>query len=270
MDAIQYAILGLIQGLTEFLPVSSTGHLIVARELFGFATDHGLAVDAVLQLATAFAVLVYFFEDILNLAYTALYKLTGRNVPAEEGKLFWAIVIGTIPAVLFGLLLESTMETAFRSAHLVAWALIAGSVVFVAAEYFSKRFEEYQSLDRIGVGQGIVIGLFQCLALVPGMSRSGMTISGGLFLGLSRSDAARFGFLLSVPILFGTGLKKLYDLGADGFLVSSGEGLIVGSVVAFISGLVAIHILMVLVRKTPLTVFAAYRVALAFAILFYI
>ena len=175
-----------------------------------------------------------------------------------------AVYTGILP------ILKNEAETAFRSAHLVAWALIAGSVVFVAAEYFSKKLESYQTLDRMSVGQGIVIGLFQCLALVPGMSRSGMTISGGLFLGFTRSDAARFGFLLSVPILFGTGLKKLYDLGADGFLVSSGEGLVIGSVVAFISGLLAIHILMVLVRKTPLTVFAAYRVALALAILVYI
>jgi undecaprenyl-diphosphatase len=250
-DFFSFSILGLVQGLTEFLPVSSTGHLILVRAFFGISTDYGLAVDAVLQLATALAVIVYFWKDIF-----ALVRLS-------EKKLLLALIAGTIPAVILGLLLEHTMETVFRSATLVAYALLVGSAVMLAAELVSKKI----STSDLTPWKGFVIGLFQSLALVPGMSRSGMTISGGLFLGLSREAAARFGFLLSVPIILGSGAKKLLDLGASGVLSSLGPELLVGGVVAFVSGFAAIHVLLLIVRKYPLYVFIVYRVALAALIL---
>lgn len=244
-------VLGIVQGLTEFLPVSSTGHLILARDLFGFSSEYGLAIDAVLQLATLGAVLVYFWRDILNLFLPAY-----RNVAI-------AIVVGTVPAVIIGLFLEDTMATLFRSTELVAYALLAGSVVMLAAEYLSKLRPE----QVVGWRQGLVIGLFQALALIPGMSRSGMTISGGMCMGLTRSEAARFGFLLSIPILLGSGLKKLIDLQSEGVLTALSVPLLGGMVAAFVSGLVAIYVLLAIVRKTPLTVFVVYRVLLAVCIL---
>jgi undecaprenyl-diphosphatase len=260
-----YSILGLVEGVTEFIPVSSSGHLILAREWLNLVTENALAVDAVLQLATVLALIVYFWRDILNLAYTALYIVTGRAVPAQEKNLLIAIIVGTIPAVIFGLLLEKTMETLFRSPILVAYALIAGSLVMLAAEYFTRITN-----GAVGWYRGLVVGLFQCLALVPGMSRSAMTISGGMFVGLSRSDAARFGFILSIPILVGSGLKKLYDLDTSGQIVTLGGPLIAGSILAFISGLIAVHFLMVLVRRTPLTVFVIYRIIVAALILIFV
>lgn len=248
-DVWAFSILGLVQGLTEFLPVSSTGHLILVREVFGFSTDHGLAIDAVLQIATALAVVVYFFKDILKLERTTII----------------ALAAGTVPAVIVGLFLESTMDTLFRSATLVAYALLAGSAVMLVAEVVARRVPRSEGSAW---WKGVVIGLFQCLALVPGMSRSGMTISGGLFMGLTREGAARFGFLLSVPIILGSGLKKLLELGFDGTLNAVGPDLLVGTAIAFASGLLAIHVLLLFVRKQPLYVFIVYRLLLAAIILY--
>lgn len=263
-ESISLALLGLVEGVTEFLPVSSTGHLILVRDWIGRATPDGLAVDAVLQLATVLALIVYFWRDILSLVYTFLYTVTGRPVSSEERGLLVAIVVGTVPAIIFGLLLESYMDTVFRSATLVAYALLAGSAIMLAAEYYGRRM----SIGAVpGWRQGLVVGLFQCIALIPGMSRSGMTIAGGMFWGLSRSDAARFGFLLSIPILVGSGLKKLYDLQVAGVVDAMGPSLLVGSAVAFVSGLLAVHLLLLIVRNTPLTVFVVYRVLLAVLIL---
>ena len=167
------------------------------------------------------------------------------------------------------------MGTVFRDAHLVAYALIAGSVIMLAAEYAyarSKLTTSYVVNFERGptAGKGFVIGLFQSLALIPGMSRSGMTISGGLFLGLSRESAARFGFLLAVPIIAGSGLKKLYDLFQGGELVTLGTPLLWGSTVAFLSGLLAIHLLLLFVLKQPLYAFIVYRFLLAGVILFFL
>jgi len=268
MDFSQFALLGLVQGLTEFLPVSSTGHLILVRSFFGFNPDDGLAVDAVLQLATMLAVVAYFWADLMKLAMSALKFVSGRSVEAGEGRLLSALVVGTIPAVLLGFFLERTMETAFRSTTLVAWTLIAGGVLMAVAEFASRRVKPGAPISDVGIGKGFIVGLFQALALVPGMSRSGMTIAGGLFLGLSRDAAARFGFLLSVPILAGSGLKKLLDLETAGTLSSIGPELLLGCLVAFVSGLAAIHALLLFVRTQPLYPFVIYRFALAAVILF--
>ncbi len=269
-DWLIFSVLGLVQGITEFLPISSSGHLIIARELFSASTTNGLAVDAVLQFGTILAVVVYFFKDLLQLASTALKKVTGRAVKEEDSKLLIALIVGTIPALVLGLFLEKTMDTIFRNTHLVAYALIAGSFVFLIAEYISKRKGLSLGMQAVGFSQALFIGIFQSFALIPGMSRSGMTISGGLFLGLSREAAARFGFLLSVPIIAGAGLKKLLELSTAGELISIGAPLLLGSAVAFVSGLAAIHLLLKFLRTHPLYVFAVYRVLIAVAILLFL
>ncbi|MES2014509.1 MAG: undecaprenyl-diphosphatase UppP [Patescibacteria group bacterium] len=269
-DWILFSILGLVEGITEFLPISSSGHLIVVRELFGATGGNSLAVDAVLQFGTILAVVVYFFKDLLNLAYTALYRITGRPVRKEDERLLVAMIIGTIPAFIFGLLLEHAMDTIFRNTHLVAYALIAGSAIFILADVVSKKKNSALGVESVGVWKALSIGFFQALALVPGMSRSGMTISGGLFLGLSREAAARFGFLLSVPIIAGAGLKKVLELSGTGAFGAIGAPLIWGSVIAFVSGLLAIHALLKFLRSHPLYVFAIYRVVLALLILIFL
>lgn len=247
MNAFEAIILGLVQGLTEFIPVSSSGHLILAREAFGFSTENDLAYDAVLQLATVMAVFTYFFRELPQL-------LKNRN-------LVTAIVVGTLPAVVLGFLLEEKMETVFRSAHLVAWALLFGAALMYFAERLSKG-----TFDTLNARRGLIVGFLQSLALVPGISRSGATISGGLLAGLTRVAATRFSFLLSVPILLGSGLKKLFDLSQSGEIYSLGIPLIIGSLVAFISGFFAIRFMLNYLKNNSLAPFIWYRVALALAI----
>lgn len=276
MDILSATLLGVVQGLTEFLPVSSSGHLIVARDLLGLGLENGLAFDAVLQLATALAVVVYFWNDILTLLYNAYRLLMGKGVDPHTRTLLFALVLGTIPAVIFGVLLESYMETAFRSAALVAWVLIAGSLLMLLAEYVHARmntknkqaFLNASPSASLTIKKGIAVGFFQVLALVPGMSRSGATISGGLLLGLSREQATRFAFLLSVPIVFGSGMKKMFELENTGALSSEWLPLLLGSLVAFCVGLSAIHFMLRFLRTHTLVPFVIYRVALAGVILF--
>ena len=260
MELIAVIILGIVQGITEFLPISSSGHLILARELLGMEAQNGLAFDAVLQLATGLAVVAYFWRDLVRLFKSAVSYVSGKGIDATDRTLIVAIILGTIPAVIAGLLLETKMETVFRSASLVALMLIAGSVVMAGGELVAARYARGPLTIKKGVG----IGLFQCLALIPGFSRSGATISGGLLLGLTRENAARFGFLLSVPIILGSGLKKLFELETGN---SIGLPLVAGSLVAFIVGLSAIHFLMRYLKTRTLWVFMWYRLALAAVVL---
>jgi undecaprenyl-diphosphatase len=215
-------------------------------------------------LATVLAVIVYFYKDLWKLVVTFFNLILKKPVEQKDKNLLLAIIIGTIPAIIIGVLLEGYMDTIFRNAKLVALVLILGSVVFYFAEKFAK-----QSHD-LTVKKGFLIGLFQCLALVPGFSRSGATISGGLFLGLNRGEAARFSFLLSIPIILGSGLKKLFDIFQSGNLNSVGLDLIVGSVVAFIVGLFVIHFLIKYLKNHSLNVFGLYRIILALIILLFI
>lgn len=261
METFSALILGLVQGLTEFIPVSSSGHLILARKFFGFSDANGLAVDAVLQLATALAVAVQFRREFLALGREAGRVILRRPGDAKTRTLLAAIVLGTIPAVILGLLLEEKMATVFRSATLVAATLLLGSALMALAEFFARQ-------DRpLSVRRGALIGLFQALALVPGLSRSGATISGGLFAGLRRDEAARFSFLLSFPIIAGSGSKKFAELAAAGALVDVGPSLAFAAAVAFLSGLAAIRFLLRFLRAHSLMPFAAYRVALAAIVL---
>ncbi len=254
-------ILGLIQGATEFIPVSSSGHLIVFRQILKVNNYNGLTFDAVLQFASALALLLYFWRDIWNLVQSGWKIITRKPLERKEDKvLIYIIIIATIPAVIFGLLLENTMETIFRNTELVALSLLLGSLLFWYAEKVARQ-------NRIiTFGRGVVVGLFQCLALVPGVSRSGATISGGLIMGLNKDDAVRFSFLLSVPILLGAGLKKLFEVRHELFSSSFGMPLLLGCVVSFITGLFAINFLIKYLKTHNLNVFIYYRIVLAIVI----
>ena len=249
MNNIEAIVLGLVQGLTEFIPVSSTGHLILARSFLGIS-EGGLAFDAVLQLATVLAVIVYFLKEV--------------PVLLRDRKLVLAIILGTLPAIVFGLLLESKMDTLFRSTHLVALSLLGGAALM----YFADKKPGY--ISEVNPKKGLIIGFFQSLAIIPGFSRSGATISGGLLNGLTRESATRFSFLLSVPILLGTGLKKLMELQSSGELSTLGTPLLVGSIVAFVSGLWAVNFLMNYLKNHKLTPFIWYRVVVAILIIIFI
>ncbi len=258
MDALNSIWLGLLQGLTEFLPVSSTGHLVLLHALFG-SSENDMAIDAVLQLATVLAVVIYFRKDIWDMVNAVLRQLSRLPVNEKEITLAYALLIGTIPAVIVGLLLEPLMETAFRNPLLVAGVLAAGSVLFMFAEwrYLTKKREEKMTLWK-----GFKIGLFQCLALIPGMSRSGASIAGGMLLGLTRSEAARFSFLLAVPVILGSGMKKLLELMVSNAPIDWSD-LALAALVAFLSGLFAIHFMLSFVRRHTLWPFIWYRIVLA-------
>jgi undecaprenyl-diphosphatase len=264
MSIIETIVLGFVQGMTEFLPVSSTGHLILIRSVFETPATGTLAFDAVLHLATASAVIIYFSKDIWVLMQAALRKLGRLPVNERDLTLLYALLVGTVPAVVAGLLLESYMDTLFRNPILVAVVLIMGSLLFIYAEWVYQKSVPQNNLDT---KTGFKIGLFQALALIPGVSRSGATIAGGMIFGLSRSEAARFAFLLAVPVMLGAGFKKLIGLIQSGGDVS--WGLIgIGAVVAFSTGLFAIHFMISFVRRYTLWPFIWYRIALALFVLY--
>jgi len=267
MSYIDAIILGFIQGLTEFLPISSSGHLLVVRDILNLPLAGTLTFDAILQWATVLAVVLYFAKDLWGIVLSVFRLVLGKPVDYKEKIYVGAIVLGTIPAVVFGVLLESTMDTVFRNIDLVALALLAGSVLMYSAQKYTEKTSPRRDLGETGltVRRGFVIGLFQALALVPGVSRSGATISGGLFAQLSREEATRFSFLLSVPILVGSGFKKLLEVD---FTASGGVfgPLFVGSLVSFVVGLLAIHYFIKYLKKHTLTVFIWYRIILAIAL----
>lgn len=267
LTAVQSLALGALQGLTEFLPISSSGHLVLARELLGLNTDSGLAFDAVLQLGSILAVYLYFRQDVERLFLAGWKIATGSRtaVPSEERRLLYGILLGTLPALVLGWLLENAMETVFRSALLVSLALAAGSALFLAAEKFAAQRAKTPNLV-----QAWWIGFFQCLALVPGMSRSGSTISGGLFLGLTREAATRFSFLLSLPIITGTGLLKFVDIMRHGAPDFGYPELALGFAAAFTVGYACIAWLVGYLKRHSLSIFIWYRLALSAAVLLYL
>lgn len=256
--------LGVVQGITEFLPVSSSGHLIIFRELFGIDDGFGLAFDALLHLATLLAVLIYFRRDVFRMCKRCEDHMSGEGIIASNRILWWAIVLGTLPAVMLGYTYQSEIELYFRSSTFVAWMLIVGSLLFILAELVHERIKP----KNLTVPKGFLAGCFQALALLPGMSRSGATISGGLLAGLNREAAVRFSFLLAIPVIAGGGLLKLYELVSVGGWETIDFPTVLSAFTAFIVGLFAIHFLMYYLRKHTLTLFVVYRVALALFILF--
>lgn len=264
MGYFEAIILGVVQGLTEFLPVSSTGHLILAHEVLGITSENALAFDALLHLATATAVVIYFQKDLRSIANTVMRKLGRLPVNNRDIILLWAIGAATVPAVILGILLEDLMGTVFRDPRLVAGVLVLGSVLFMYAEWI---YENTYPQNEMSVAKGFKIGLFQSLALIPGMSRSGSSIAGGMLLGLTRHEAARFSFLLAIPIIMGAGFKKLLELMGSNEVVPWGS-VAVGALAAFVTGILAIHIMLSFVRNHSLWPFIWYRIILAGFVVF--
>lgn len=264
LDLIKAAILGTVQGITEFLPVSSTGHLILFEELLNVDQDrYGLPFDAALHLGTLVSVLWFFWDRWLTLTRAGFLSLRTRSLADSESRLAWLLVLATIPAAVIGLALEDFAEDAFRSTVLVASMLIAFSGVFILAEAVGQR---KRVLSDLSWKDAIVVGFAQSLALIPGVSRSGATISAGLFRHMQRREAATFAFLLSAPIIAGAGLKQSVDVFgdfADGRLGRDDLAFFaVGFIVAAIVGYVSIKFLLRFLTINSLHVFAAYRVGL--------
>ena len=264
ISTFEAIVLGIAQGLTEFLPISSSAHLRLVPAFAGWE-DPGSAFTAVIQLGTMAAVLLYFRQDLWNMARAFLRTLTGDRplwrTKDVDGKLGWYIVLGTIPISIVGFALKDVIEDDFRHLELVATVMILFSFVLYEADRRGRRTREVSELT---LSDGLKIGVAQALALVPGVSRSGATISAGLLLGLTREAATRYSFLLSVPAVVLSGLFELRKV-SDGNLELWPT--IVATVFAFISGYLAIAWLLRYVRSHNFTVFVVYRVALGVVVL---
>ena len=276
-ELLKAAILGVVQGLTEFLPVSSTGHLILFEEVLGVDQDtFGLTFDAAIHLGTLLSILVLLRHEVLRLALGWLGSLRaclpgGRPLRAEaavDARLAWLIIMATVPAAVLGLAFEDAVEDTLRRPAVVASFLIAFAAVLALAERLSGK---RRLMTQLGIKGALFVGLAQSVALVPGVSRSGVTMSAGLFAGLERRQAALFTFLLSAPVVAGAGLKQVYDVvdGTQAGLLDAGDlaFFAVGFALAALSGAVAITLLLRFLQRNPLYVFDWYRVALGVGVL---
>jgi undecaprenyl-diphosphatase len=260
MSIIEAIVLGLVQGLTEFIPVSSTAHLEIVPVLLGWG-DPGAAFSAVIQFGTLLAALIYFAKDILRLIAGFFRGLASRRPLADtDSREAWLVIIGTIPIVILGLLLKKHIESTFRGLWVITTMVIVVAVLLQVAEVYARR-KELRNFEDMTVADGIAIGIGQCLALIPGSSRSGSTIMAALFRRIDRPTAARYSFLLSIPAVGGAGMLELIHERAH--LVAVGwTAVIVGIVVAFISGYASIWFLIRYLRTHTTAVFIYYRYAL--------
>ena len=265
MDLFQAIVLGIVQGLTEFLPISSSGHLRIVPAFAGWE-DPGAAFTAVIQLGTMAAVVLYFREDLVRISRAWLAALRDPSRRSElDARLGWYLILGTVPIVIFGVAFKHEIENGARDLYLIGTTLIVLGLVLLAAEQVSRRERDLSSITR---RDAVVIGFAQALALIPGVSRSGATISAGLFLGMDRVSAARFSFLLSIPAVVLSGLYELKDVVNGSAEGAAGLGATaVASVLAFISGYLSIAFLLKFLTTHTTGVFVAYRIVLGAAVL---
>ncbi len=260
------AILGVVEGLTEFLPVSSTGHLIIVGNLLGFTGDTSKSFEVVIQLGSILAVVVMFWRRLFS-----MLGLHFGKPPVHEGAGFRRlnllhIILGMVPATVVGLLLHSQIKTLFEPKY-VMYSLVVGGILLIAAELLKPKKPRAEGVDDITYVQAFMIGVFQCLALWPGFSRSGATISGGMLMGISRFAASEFSFLLAVPMMMGATALDLYK--SYSFLNMSDLPMFVtGFVSAFIVALIAIKTFLAVIKRISFIPFAIYRFFVAIAVYF--
>ncbi len=264
MDLFQALILGIVQGLTEYIPVSSSGHLVLVPWLFGWP-DAPFTFEVLVQWGTLVGVFIYFWRDIWDIAQGVLQGLLKRQPLATlEAKMGWLVVLATIPAVVAGLLFKDFFESFFDKPIYVGILIGLASLILIAAERYGSRRRE---LESIGWLDALVIGLWQVITLVPGVSRSGATITGGMLRGFDRAAAARFSFLMSIPALGGAGVVALKDLLESGHLTSQLPALAVGFIAAAVSGYLCIRWLLGYLKGHSLYSFAIYRVVLSLIVI---
>ncbi|MBA4608920.1 MULTISPECIES: undecaprenyl-diphosphate phosphatase [Aeromicrobium] len=263
MDLLRSVILGIVQGLTEFLPISSSAHLAIVPQLLGWE-DPGAAYTAVVQIGTELAVILYFWRDIWTIGsgwVRGVFSAQARQQP--EWRMGWFIIIGSLPIVILGLLLEDLIDREFRNLWFIGSMLIILGLVLGLAERIGRKTKP---IGDLRTRDAILLGLAQACALVPGVSRSGATISMGLFLGYERQAATRYAFLLAIPAVVGAGVYKLKDIPGGENAYGIGPT-IVGTVVSFVVGLAVIHWLLQYVSNHSYKPFVIYRVALGSLVL---
>ncbi len=266
MSWLEAIVLGLVQGLTEFLPISSSAHLRITSAFF-FGNDAGSAFTAVSQLGTETAVLIYFWSDIWRLLRAWFAGLRDRGARTYDYRLAWYVILGSIPIGVIGLLFQDAIDGPARNLYLNATVLIVFALVLAAAERYGPQ---RRGPEQLTLRDGLLMGLAQCLALIPGVSRSGGTISAGLLLGLTRPVAVRFSFLLALPAVLASGLYKLKDVTepvGPGQVGASVAQIVVATVIAFGVGYATIAWLLRYVENNTIYVFVWYRVLLGLLVL---
>ena len=257
MSELQILVLALVQGLTEFLPISSSGHLILSPYLFGFA-DQGLAFDVAVHLGSLIAVVGYFRHDVLRIALGWFGSLVPGNAATADARLGWAIIVGTLPVVVAGLLLKSLIEGELRAPWVIAATTILFGLLLGWADIRAKRTRD---IDQIGIREALLIGASQVLALIPGTSRSGITMTTGLMLGFTREAASRFSFLLSIPTILASSLlvtKDLVEAPGPVDWYALGLGVVLSGVAAYL----AIHFFLRFIERIGMWPFVIYRLLL--------
>jgi undecaprenyl-diphosphatase len=269
VDFINAIILGLVQGLTEFLPVSSSAHIRIVGEFLGTGADPGARFTAITQIGTELAVVLYFWKDIVRIIGHWARSLVGklpRNDP--DARMGWLIIIGSLPIIILGLLFQDQIETVLRSLWITATMLIVFGILLGVADYVGAK---KRRLKDITVGRGVIYGFAQALALIPGVSRSGGTITAGLFMGYERKAAARYAFLLAIPAVLGSGFYQVYKSISQPCVAAAANctpevfgpvETLVATVIAFIVGLVVIAFFMNYISRRSFLPFVIYRIVL--------
>ena len=260
MNYIYSIVYGVVQGITEFLPISSTGHLVVLHAIWHLPVADDLGFDAILHLGTFVALVLFFWPDIVKYVKAIIIGLAKREARGTDWRLGWLLVLGTIPAALLGLALEKYVDTTLRSLWIVVIALAIGAVFFFWLEKVSRQVKD---IGQMTVGSALAIGVAQAIALIPGVSRSGSTIITGLAFGLKREAAARFAFLLAIPITLGAGAKKTLDVVQTHGFSQHWLVYVLGIAASAISGYYCIKYLLRYLNSHSLRPFAWYRIALA-------
>jgi len=269
MTVLQAIILGIVQGLTEFLPISSSGHLILVPWLFNWhflLENPGLnkTFDVALHLGTFVAVLAYFWREVVRLVVSWVRSIGRRSLAEPEAKLAWLLLVSTIPAALVGVALESFITDQLGKPWIIAVAMIVFACFMYAIDHIAKLDRDLASL---GWGGAVLIGIAQALALIPGVSRSGATMMAGLLLRFDRESAARYSFLMSIPVIGGAAAYKALEVAKDGLPAGTATPFLVGMVSAAVSGLVAIWFVLAYLKRHNFNLFVIYRIVIGVAIL---
>jgi undecaprenyl-diphosphatase len=264
-EIIKAIVLGIVQGLTEFLPISSTAHLRIIPAFFGWK-DIGSGYTAVMQIGTMIAIIIYFWKDLMNMFISVVKSAGNKDYKSNpHTRLFINVAIGTIPILIFGYALKDFIDHQFRSLYVISITMILFSIVIAIAEKVSKM---NNPIENLNIKDSIIIGLFQSIALIPGTSRSGSTMSGAFFRNMNREAAARYSFLLSIPAVLISGLYKLYS--ERKVLLASGdsiESIVIATVVSGIVGFISIWFLLRFLKTHTMMLFIVYRIILGVIVL---